>query len=101
VEAVTAVGVEGQGEEDIDLFLDVCVQRDGTGRHTTPSLGSEQPCPSTWQMGKMMISCSLNGQRAVHMLHRQQRRLIFFMRRCMCIGVPALEGRLVDATGRV
>jgi len=39
VEAVIAVGVEGQGEGGIDLLLNIHVQRDGTG---------ETPCTLSW-----------------------------------------------------
>jgi hypothetical protein len=46
MEAVTVVGMEGQGEGSIDLLPDACVQRDGTG---------ETHCTFSWIWTTMPI----------------------------------------------
>jgi hypothetical protein len=89
VEAVTAVGVEGQGEGGIDLLLDVHVQRDGTGetRHTLSWIWTTMPLDladgqnddilrSEWAKSHAHAA---RATEEVNLLHEEMHRVLVFL----------------------
>jgi hypothetical protein len=89
VEAVTAVGVEGQGEGGIDLLLDVRVQRDGTGetRRTLSWIWTTMPLDladgqnddilrSEWAKSRARAA---RATEEVNLLREEMRRVLMFL----------------------